>query len=255
MEKKKFFGANFKQNEIFQLLNYPSFEGNEKSEVVAFVPSFFLSDPILKAISKTKAISRGAQDISEFTGGSYTAEPPSPTWLKQAGITDTLIGHSEQRQHYEDLGVDPQKINQMFYRKIAQAINKRIRVTYCIGETADERARGATEGVLETQIREGLENLALTDPTKLIIAYEPRWVIGTDQIPTSTQIKRAHSLVKEYTAKNLGYASLSHVTAIYGGNMNPENAREILAIPHVDGGLIGRESHNPERFAEIVNTV
>jgi|APSaa5957512622_1039677.scaffolds.fasta_scaffold16064_2 triosephosphate isomerase (TIM) len=255
--KKKFFGANLKQNMLPDSLipDYPDMKDKEDRELVVFVSPFFLNNTYLQSAANLNGFSIGSQDISEYSGGSYTAEAPSPSWFKQAKITDSLVGHSEQRKHYETLGTNPKKINDLFNRKITNALNHGIRVTYCVGETEAERARGATENVLEEQIIRGLNNITPTDPNQLIIAYEPRWVIGTDKIPTRDEIWMAHKIVREKVAHNFGYQDLSKVIVIYGGNMNPENAGELLTIPGVDGGLIGRSSLDGGKLTEIINAV
>lgn len=215
----------------------------------------------------------GAQNVSSYySGGPYTGQIPVPMF-KDFGITEFLIGHSERRDGYErrvketfdkvleslekrrsfseknknELFLDVlARTSELFNSKILAVLKEKdATVTYCVGETEDEKKRGVTYEVLENQLEVGLKDVSKKDYGRIIIAYEPRWAIGGDkEPPTDEEIYTAHSKIEDMVGKS--------VPILYGGSVNPENIAKIISIDKVNGVLVGGASLNPKMFAQIV---
>lgn len=281
---KETFGANLKMNpagekpteSVKSLLRAYVEEGatgNEKREVIVFAPFVFLSDlyslrmTCLENFPSSNSLRLGAQDVSEYDSGAHTREI-SPLWLKELGVSDVLVGHSEVRGEYEKLlleawghgkeNYDKAALDMVFNRKIRNALTHGLRVTYCVGETKREKEQGLTKEVIKKQLTVGLKNVTGIEDVGelerlLIIAYEPRWAIGTGDIPTRKEIKEAHETVREVMGR-MGYQEPDkNLVVMYGGSMKPENVREIMAVPGVNGGLIGNACLDARKFGKIVN--
>lgn len=259
------FGANLKMNpaiegkdslrslmELFSGYEKHNLGCNKAKEVVVFLPSSFLGWTKYFILDEINKIRFGSQGVSEYVSGSHTGENPSPIWLRELKVIDVLVGHSETRKYYEDLGSGSEKINQLFNRQIKNALKHGLRVIYCVGENGSQKENSLTLSILETQIKEGLEGIMDERRDNLIIAYEPRWAIGTDKIPSMAEIEKAHRAIRSF-AEKIGYQSPGGLKIIYGGNMNHENASDIMSVPGVNGGLIGRACLDPDEFSRIVN--
>lgn len=181
----------------------------------------------------------GAQDCARHTAGAYTGDVGA-AMLKDVGATYTLIGHSERRQ-------GAQETNAHCLEKMQQAHQAGLTAIYCVGETQEERAKGALEAVLTTQLQEGLSPSAETANT--LIAYEPVWAIGTGQTPTLADIQKSHELIQGILAKRPGHKATK---ILYGGSVKKDNLADILTIPVVAGALIGGASLDPQTMAEMI---
>ncbi|MFH1358987.1 MAG: triose-phosphate isomerase [archaeon] len=262
---KKFIGANLKlnpvsnnsQSDLIRLLTgYVSEEVGKvpNREVAVFVPTIFLRETVVKSyIRNVGNILAGAQEVSEHTQGAYTGDSPSPLWLTQLGITDVLVGHSEDRLRYEVLGANPNSINTLYNKKISNALHHGLRVTYCVGETLDQKNSGRTKKTLEEQIEQGLSQVPIFDLDNLIIAYEPRWTIGTGKTPSEEDIRAAHQYSLDVLVRTCKIGDDKYKTrVIYGGGVSPENTSGLLKIPCVDGLLVGGASLDAHKFSQIV---
>ncbi|MTV40829.1 triose-phosphate isomerase [Duganella radicis] len=182
------------------------------------------------------AIKLGAQDMSEHSAGAHTGEV-SAAMLKEFGCAYALVGHSERRTcHHED--------DQTIARKTRQAIQSGLTPILCVGETAEQRASGSTEEVLTRQLRSALQSLSPEDLSRLVIAYEPVWAIGTGLTATPEMAQQAHAVIRE--------SVVQRTPILYGGSMKPENALELLSMPDIDGGLIGGASLKADDFIAIL---
>jgi triosephosphate isomerase len=148
--------------------------------------------------------------------------------LLELGVRGAIVGHSERRQYFGDT-------DETVARRAGHALARGLRVIACVGETGDERERGATEEVLRRQVS------ALEPHPRLVIAYEPVWAIGTGRTATPELAQEAHAFVK----------SLLPAPVLYGGSVKPENADELLRQPDVDGALVGGASLDVESFTAI----
>jgi triosephosphate isomerase (TIM) len=172
-----------------------------------------------------------AQNVHWEPSGAYTGEI-SPEMLRELGVQGAIVGHSERRQLFGES-------DEMVARRARAALEAGLGVIACVGETFEQRESGDTELVLKIQV-EALAFAAAEHP-KLVLAYEPVWAIGTGRTATPELAREAHAFVK----------SILDRPVLYGGSVKPENARELLAQPGIDGALVGGASLDPDSFAEI----
>ncbi|GAB5466867.1 MAG: triose-phosphate isomerase [Candidatus Kapaibacteriales bacterium] len=212
-----------------------------KSENIKVIvsPIFPLLYP-LHGLSEEKGIYLSGQNCNENSSGAYTGEVPA-SLLKEVGCSFCIVGHSERRDIY---GED----NTLVTMKAVATSNAGLRPIICIGEKLEDRENSNTEKVLSNQLSVFKEHASsLLDP---IIAYEPVWAIGTGKTPTLEQISDTHNFIKEYCDDTL---SIKDIPVLYGGSLKPDNAKEIISIDSVDGGLIGGASLKPDSFNSIIN--
>jgi triosephosphate isomerase len=186
-----------------------------------------------------------AQDLHWESAGAFTGEVSAPM-IREAGAEYVIIGHSERRALF---GETDAAVN----RKIVAAHAADLTPIVCIGETLDQRDRGETFDVLDRQIKHGLDGIASAQIGQLVVAYEPVWAIGTGRTATPEQAGAAHAHIRTRLRQWCGSpaADLCHV--IYGGSVKPDNIRELVAQPDVDGALVGGASLEVRGFFEIVS--
>ena len=185
-----------------------------------------------------------AQNMHEAPQGAFTGEV-SATMLGELDVHGVVLGHSERREYFAET-------DRSLAQKVPAAIAAGLKVILCVGETEDEREAGETQRKLRHQVQEGLENLEDAQLGDIVIAYEPVWAIGTGKVATPEQAQDAIAFVRALVAdRDPGQAERTRI--LYGGSMNAGNAAELLALPDVDGGLVGGASLEPEAFAAIVN--
>ena len=191
-------------------------------------PPFTLLGLAKKAI-KGSRVMLGAQDCHFAEKGAHTGDI-SPVMLKDAGCQYVIVGHSERRtDHYES--------DELVQKKAAAAIAAGLKVIICIGETEAERDAGKTIDICTAQINGSVPECSTAQNT--VIAYEPVWAIGTGRTPTTAEVEDVHAAIRKVIGKKLGRANANKMRILYGGSMKPSNAKELLALPDVDGGLIG----------------
>ena len=164
--------------------------------------------------------------------------------LKEMGVEYVIIGHSERRQYF---GETDETVN----KRTLTALNKGLIPIVCVGETLEEREGNKTEEVLKRQIVEGLKGVE--DLTKLVVAYEPVWAIGTGKTATAEQANETIGYIRKVLAENFCADCAAKVRIQYGGSMKGSNAKELMAQPEIDGGLIGGASLKAPDFALVVN--
>jgi triosephosphate isomerase len=184
-----------------------------------------------------------AQNMHEAPEGPYTGEISAPM-LTELGVDGVVLGHSERRQYYNET-------DRALQHKLPAAISAGLHPILCVGETEEERERGDTERRLRHQVQEALHGLAPEDIAKVTIAYEPIWAIGTGKSATPEQAQEAIGFVRALVGDR-AKAAAEVVRVLYGGSVKAENAAELLALPDVDGALVGGASLDPESFAAIV---
>ena len=193
---------------------------------VAVCPPYVSLTAAVQALAGTD-IAVAAQNVHWATEGAFTGEI-SAGMLLELGVYGAIVGHSERRQHFGET-------DETTARRAEKALEAGLSVIACVGETDEERERGATEEVLRRQVA------VLSAHDELVVAYEPVWAIGTGKTATPEQAQEAHAFIK----------SLLDVPVLYGGSVKPENAAELLAQPDVDGALVGGASLEVESFAAI----
>ncbi|MBP3687615.1 MAG: triose-phosphate isomerase [Alphaproteobacteria bacterium] len=203
-------------------------------------PPFTLLTSVKKALKGSKVM-LGAQDCHYAASGAHTGDV-SPVMLKDLGCQYVIVGHSERRtNHFES--------NELVAKKASAAIEAGLKVIICIGETEAERDAGKTIDVCTAQIMGSVPENATAANT--VIAYEPVWAIGTGRTPTANEVEDVHAAIRKVISKKLGRANANKMRILYGGSMKPSNAKELLALPDVDGGLIGGASLKVADFMAI----
>ncbi len=206
---------------------------------VAIFPPFTLLPLLAQALDGTDVI-LGGQNCHYADGGAYTSGI-SAAMLKDAGAQLVLLGHSERRQGLAESCM-------LIARKAAAAIRGGLEPVICIGETADERDAGLTYKVLERHLRDSLpEEL---NGNVFHIAYEPVWAIGSGKTATDGQILEAFDQIRDHLHGRFGSQAATHL--LYGGSVNPANARQILSLEGISGALVGGASLQAETFLPIV---
>ncbi len=195
--------------------------------------------------ARASNIAIAAQDCFWEREGAYTGEV-SAVMVREAGAEHVIVGHSERRTHF---GETDATVN----RKVAAAFAAGLTPIACLGETLDQRERNETFDVLDRQIKQGLDGLASEQVGLLVIAYEPVWAIGTGRNATPAQAAEAHAHIRKRLRQWFGpeAAELCHV--LYGGSVKPDNIGELIALPDVDGALVGGASLDLRAFFEIVS--
>jgi triosephosphate isomerase len=213
---------------------------------VGVCPPYVTIDAIATALASAgHSLSIGAQDVSSEPGGAFTGEV-STAMLLDVGATLVILGHSE-RRHV--IGESDELIN----RKVLAAVGAGLQAILCVGETAEERAAGQTDRVNEHQLRKGLAGFPKDRLHQLVIAYEPVWAIGTGNTATPADAQSAHAFIRGVLSDLFGTDAAASIRIQYGGSMKPSNAAELLAMPDIDGGLIGGAALVAEQFLAIVH--
>ena len=212
-----------------------------KCDVVVCVPATDLY-AVGQAI-KGSNIKLGAQNVHFAASGAYTGEI-STDMLKELGVEYVIIGHSERRQYF---GETDETVN----KRTLRALEAGLTPIVCVGESLEEREGGKTEALLTKQVEEGFKGIE--DITKVVIAYEPIWAIGTGKTATSEQANETIGFIRKEIARLFGEDAAARVRIQYGGSMKPSNASELMAMEEIDGGLIGGASLKAVDFSQVVN--
>jgi triosephosphate isomerase len=183
--------------------------------------------------AREQSVELAAQNMSQHAGGAFTGEI-NARMVKECGCRHVILGHSERRSIYGET-------NAVINAKVLAALEARLHPILCIGETLEERDGGLIEKVLESQLRESLAEVGARRILDCVIAYEPVWAIGTGRTPTEADIAAIHGTIRATLSTRFGAAGAG-TRILYGGSMKPGNARAILALPNVDGGLVGGAS-------------
>lgn len=192
-------------------------------------------------IAQGSQIQIGAQNMSDLLGGALTGEI-SGVMIKEAGASFVILGHSERRRHFQE---DNHNVN----RKVKLALRLGLTPIVCIGETAEEKAAGATEQVLALQLQECLDGVAVDSANTPIIAYEPVWAIGSKQAASVEIVEKIHQFCHNWIAQR-NWQGVARV--VYGGAVSPDNCSDFLKTDGVDGLLIGGASLDVRAFTDIV---
>lgn len=177
--------------------------------------------------------------------GAYTGEV-SVKMLKAAGCRAVIVGHSERRQYF---GETDESVN----RKVKAALDGGLTPILCVGETLAEREAGLTNAILERQLDNGVASLTPAEFSRILIAYEPVWAIGTGRTATPEIAADAHRHLRGMVAARCTPEAASALRILYGGSVKPDNIRGLMAQTEIDGGLVGGASLDPQSFASIVN--
>jgi triosephosphate isomerase len=187
-----------------------------------------------------------AQDVAAEPGpGAFTGEV-SASMIKDVGARWAIIGHSERRQYY---GETDESVN----AKIRSVIGAGLSPIVCVGERLEERDAGRAEAVVEAQLTGGMRNLTGAEASRIIVAYEPVWAIGTGRTATPETAQQMHSYIRSRLANMFGEKIAAEARILYGGSVKPDNIAALMEQADIDGGLVGGASLEPDSFARIVN--
>jgi triosephosphate isomerase len=206
-------------------------------------PAFTALHAVAVAARNTN-IGVAAQDLYWEREGAFTGEV-SAGMVSEAGAEYAIVGHSERRRLFGDTDAT---VN----RRVMAAIGAGLTPIVCIGETLEERDRDETLAVLDRQIKDGLDRLAGGQIAKLVVAYEPVWAIGTGRNATAAQAGKAHAHIRKRLRQWFGGDAADGCRVVYGGSVKPDNIRELIAEPEVDGALVGGASLDVKSFTDIV---
>lgn len=186
----------------------------------------------------------GAQNVFWADEGAFTGEISAPM-LKDLGCEYVIIGHSERRQYF---GETDETVN----KKIAAALKHELTPLMCVGETDNERKAEKTFSVLDKQMQKGLQELDVNLLSRLVVAYEPVWAIGTGNTATAEQAEEVHAFLREKLAQMFGGNFASNTRILYGGSVKPANIKELMAKDNIDGALVGGASLEVASFTQII---
>lgn len=242
--RKPIIAGNWKMNndsfETEKLMNtlLPLVAGAE-AEVV-FCPTYLGLQKAVE-LAKDSNVGIGAQNMHFEKSGAYTGEV-SGEMLKAIGVKYVLIGHSERREYFNET-------DETVNKKAIKALSLGITPIVCCGETLEERESGKAEAKVIGQMEAGLKGI--DDITKVVVAYEPIWAIGTGKTASKEEANEACGWVRKTIAKMFGEDAAQKVRIQYGGSVNPENIKDLMAMDNIDGALVGGASLKPT-FSEIV---
>jgi triosephosphate isomerase len=212
-------------------------------DIVACPPFTALSE-VSKVLLATKNLALGAQNMSEHNVGAFTGEIAA-TMLKEFSVRYVILCHSERRQYQKES-------DELISKKAKAAHAASLKPIVCVGETLAEREGGQMQQVLETQTRGSLAGLTKEQMVETIVAYEPVWAIGTGKTASSQQAQEAHAFIRGVIGKMFDENVARRVRIQYGGSVKPANAKELMALPDVDGALVGGAALEVRSFADIV---
>jgi triosephosphate isomerase (TIM) len=245
--RKKIVAGNWKMNktpaESLEFINLIKDKINtDKVDVVFCVPAVSLS-AMVSAVEGTN-IEIGAQNMHFEESGAFTGEI-SADMLKSIGVKYVVLGHSERREMFNETDL-------MINKKVITAINKDLTPILCCGETLEQREQGITVDLIRQQIKIGLQKISKSDATKVVIAYEPIWAIGTGVTATSAQAEEVCKAIRVLLTEIYDEQTSNAMRIQYGGSVSGANAKELFNMGNIDGGLVGGASLKPE-FEQIVN--
>lgn len=186
----------------------------------------------------------GAQNCHHEKAGAFTGEI-SADFLDELGCKYVIVGHSERRQLFGETDA-------ILARKLVRVFDAGLTPIFCVGETLEQRKKNQTESVVEQQIKAGFQSLSYEQISRVVVAYEPVWAIGTGNTATPEQAQDVHAFIRRLVGQMIGHNASLEARVIYGGSVKPDNARDLFKKPDIDGALVGSASLNPDDFIEII---
>lgn len=252
--RKKIVAGNWKMNlgleQGIQLFNeikdLIKVEISGDQEVIVCSPSVHLSS-LANALDPNYKLSIGSQNCHQADSGAYTGEI-SASMIASTGAEYVIIGHSERRLYFSES-------NSMLAQKLDSVLKNDLFPIFCIGETLEQRNDETYFDVIKEQISEASFHLDAANYSKLILAYEPVWAIGTGLTASPEQAQEIHLFIRTQIAEKYGQTIADNLTILYGGSCNPKNAAELFAQADIDGGLIGGASLKARDFVDIIKAL
>lgn len=248
MKRQQIVAGNWKMNLNFQ-------EGRDlatdiirrigPSEILTILcPPFIHLNHLSSLTDGISNFAIGAQNCHSEKSGAYTGEI-SAGMIKSTGASFVIIGHSERREYFAETDA-------ILAKKVIAVLENGLRPIFCCGEKLETREAGGQEALVQEQVEKGLFHLDSDAFSKVVIAYEPVWAIGTGKTATSDQAQEMHRFIRNLVAEKYGAETAEATTILYGGSCKPDNAAELFSQPDVDGGLIGGASLKAADFIAIV---
>lgn len=247
--RKKIVAGNWKMN-------------NNKAETAALIQSLtpfnfsaevrVMVAPAFTHLVQAEELTQGsrvevlAQNMNAAESGAYTGEI-SAAMLSSIGIQKVILGHSERRAYYNET-------DDSLKAKVITALTHDMEIVFCFGEELDQRKAGSHFEVVKTQLETALFDLTPSQWSKVILAYEPVWAIGTGETASPEQAQEMHAYIRNLIASNYDQALADSISILYGGSVKPANAQSIFSQPDVDGGLIGGASLKADDFKAIIQS-
>lgn len=238
----KMYKTQAETREFFRVLN-PLVSETKHCDIVIAPPFTALSVAVESA--RGTAVAIAAQDAYWESEGPFTGEI-SVRMIVDAGCRAVILGHSERRQHF---GETDATVN----RKLKAAVRAGLQPIVCLGETLEQRQAGNTHDVLCAQFSEATAQLTDAEFSRILLAYEPVWAIGTGQTATPEIASESHDCLRHVAGECFGREVCSDLRILYGGSVRPDNIKSLMAQEGIDGALVGAASLDPESFASIVN--
>ncbi len=251
--RKKIVAGNWKMNMNFdegqkltsEIVNMLKDE-NLKEITVVLNPPFAHLYPVKKLIGDSPNLFLGSQNCSDKESGAYTGES-SASMLASFGVTYVIIGHSERREYFKEG-------NELLTGKTKRALENGLTPIFCCGEPLDIREEGSHEEYVKNQLTESLFGFSADEMSKIVLAYEPIWAIGTGKTASSDQAQEMHAALRKHIASKFGHELADSISILYGGSAKPDNAKDLFSKKDVDGGLIGGASLKSRDFVEIAKS-
>jgi triosephosphate isomerase len=251
-ERKPIMAGNWKMHhthleaiQVVQKLGYRlEPEDYDRCDVVVCPPFTALRSVQTVIEADRLSIQLGAQNTHWEEEGAYTGEV-SPVMLSKLNVTYVVVGHSERREHFGET-------DDMVNRKVKAVLARRMTPIMCVGETLEEREAGQTEAKVSGQVKGGLDEVEPEQVGQLVIAYEPIWAIGTGKNATPEDANETIGTIRSMVAGLFNEEAARSVRIQYGGSVKPGNIGAFMAMPEIDGALVGGASLDPDDFAHIV---
>ncbi len=253
--RKNIVAANWKMNKTDQeandfiqtFINSDSIHQlNDSKQVIIATPYIYLKDTV-QAVKDIPYVFIAAQNCHQEQKGAFTGEI-SAAQLNSIGVTHVIVGHSERRQYF-------QETDSQILQKVNNILQLNMTPVFCCGESLEQRESVNYKEFIQSQLNNSVFQLSPEDFSKIIIAYEPIWAIGTGKTATTEQAQEVHQLIRSAIAKKFGINIAQSTTILYGGSCNAQNAGSLFSQPDVDGGLIGGASLVTEEFEKIILSI
>ncbi len=247
--RKKIVAANWKMNmtqaESARFVQSLLLDlGDMTDPEVVIIPPFTALAKVMEALGTSQGIKVGAQNMHWEPNGAFTGEI-SAALLRDLLVRYVIVGHSERRQFFGET-------DEIVNRKAKAAHAASLRPIVCVGETLEQRDKGNVGKILSIQLRGSLKDLSEKELQETVIAYEPVWAIGTGRNATPEQAQEAHSFIRHTLREISDETAAERMRIQYGGSVKPENARDLMSQPDIDGALVGGASLDSRSFAQIV---
>lgn len=248
--RKNIVAGNWKMNKTLQegvalATELKEILKNEKPNCEVIIGTPFIHLATVAEVIKGSVIKLSAENCADKESGAYTGEV-SAAMVKSTGAEYCILGHSERRQYYHET-------YEILKEKVLLALANGLKPIFCIGELKEEREAGKQNEVVKAQLEGSVFNLSAEDFSKIVLAYEPVWAIGTGLTATSDQAEEIHAYIRSLIADKYGKEVADNTTILYGGSCKASNAKELFSKPDVDGGLIGGASLKAPDFKGIID--